>query len=218
MVGKIFSCLLRHFGPQHWWPTSWKNKRDEIIIGAILTQNTAWSNVEKALKNLSEAGIRSLEKIASCPQKTLARLIKPAGYFNQKAKKLKLVAKFFRDHPDFARYPLSRKRKLLLRLWGIGEETADSILLYAFNEPSFVVDAYTRRIFYRLKLISRENEPYLKIADLVKSSAPKHKKERVRFLQEFHALLVELGKNYCLKSKTNCQKCPLRFCPNRKNC
>ncbi len=217
---RIYKVLSEHFGPQNWWPTSWKNKKDEIIIGAVLTQNTSWQNVKKALLNLKEAKITSLARIISTPIRKLTPLIRPAGYYNQKAKKLKIVTNFFQKHPRFTSWKLQKQRKTLLELWGIGEETADSILLYAFNQPIFVVDAYTKRIFSRLGISKDENIPTQIIKQMV-GEAFEHFSplEKTRVFQEFHALLVELGKSYCLKTKPRCAQCPFaRTCQrNLKN-
>jgi len=219
-IAAVFKKLFKEFGRQKWWPISWKNKKDEIIIGAILTQNTIWSNVEKALKNLSGANINSLPKIRSTSKIKLAQLIKPTGYYNQKAKKLKIIADFFHKHPNFANYPLKKQRSMLLNLWGIGEETADSILNYAFNQPVFVVDAYTKRIFYRLKIINSEKTTTKNIQQSTAHSNVSRnvKMKKEEFFQEFHALLVKLAKTYCLKTKPLCPKCPLqKNCPHPKN-
>ena len=215
----VFKKLLKEFGRQKWWPVSWKNKKDEIIIGAVLTQNTNWSNVEKALKNLSGANVNSLPKIRSTSKTKLAQLIKPTGYYNQKAKKLKIIADFFHKYPNFANYPFKKQRSMLLNLWGIGEETADSILNYAFNQPVFVVDAYTKRIFSRLKITTSKTTAG-KIQNLISHSnvSGNVRMKKEEFFQEFHALLVKLAKTYCLKTKPLCLKCPLqKNCPRPKN-
>ncbi|MBD3313077.1 endonuclease III domain-containing protein, partial [Candidatus Woesearchaeota archaeon] len=162
-VKKIYSAMHREYGSQGWWPLSKgrlqtnhhcgppKDSHDqwEIIVGACLTQNTSWSNVEKAIENLNRAELLRIENIIKAPESRIAELIRPAGYFNQKAERLKLIADYFSEHFRDRTVP---SRDDLLAVKGIGPETADSILLYAFGQPYFVVDAYTRRIFSRLGL------------------------------------------------------------------
>jgi len=188
---KIYQKLLSKFGKQNWWPCKTGN-RFEIIIGAILTQNTGWQNVEKAINNLIKNKMLSKDAIRKAGTRKLAVLIKPAGYYNQKAKKLKAFVNFSGDIT----------RKDLLSIWGIGPETADSILLYAYNKPYFVVDAYTKRIFSRLELI--ETDDYEEIREFFEKNLPKD----VRIYREFHALIVELAKKYCKKGPL-CEECPL---------
>ncbi|MCK4577670.1 MAG: endonuclease III domain-containing protein, partial [Candidatus Marinimicrobia bacterium] len=149
----IYRCLLKHLGPRHWWPG---NTPLEVVVGAVLTQNTAWTNVEKAITNLGAAGALDFDTLRAMPAQDLASLIRPAGYFNLKAKRLKSLISWLdqRCAGDLARLAQVADwralRRELLAVWGIGPETADSILLYALGKPSFVVDAYTRRIFSRL--------------------------------------------------------------------
>lgn len=208
----IYNKLYRSFGPQGWWPLTISghktkhhagepkndNHRFEIVVGAILTQNTNWKNVEKALENLSRNNLLSIEKIKNANKKKLAKLIRPAGYYNQKAERLKITAEFFSRN----RTPT---RKQLLEVKGIGPETADSILLYAFNKPIFVVDAYTKRIFERLGFKERE---YDKLQELFHNNL----NNDYKVFNEYHALLVELGKNYCRK-KPDCEGCPItQYC------
>lgn len=192
---KIYNRLLEQFGPQNWWPASggFRPKEWEICIGAILTQNTNWGNVELALKNLKEADLLSRKDIQKVSEKKLAALIKPAGYYNQKAKKLKVLA-YFSGKPT---------RENLLGLWGLGPETVDSILLYAYGLPYFVVDAYTRRVFSRMGLLHAKTD-YEKIRNIFESNLPKD----VNLYKEFHALIVELAKRHC-KAKPLCKNCPL---------
>lgn len=187
---KIYERLLSRFGEQKWWPTI-SNKRFEIIAGAILTQNTSWKNVEKAIENLHKRGLLNKKAIKNISEGELARLIKPSGYYNQKAKKLKA----------FANFDKRISRENLLKIWGIGKETADSILLYAYNKPYFVIDAYTIRIMSRLGFKERRYEDLQK---LFQENLPKD----IKIYKEFHALLVELGKNYCRKMP-KCKGCPL---------
>src|SRR3989338_5995745 len=159
-LAALYQRLYLHFGPQGWWPVQNVFKRrdirslslrdgSEIMVGAILTQNTAWTNVEKALANLRRAKMLNPRQIITIPPRRLAKLIRPAGYFNQKTKKLKIFSRWFIKSGGLRglkSVPTSQLRNQLLSLWGIGPETADSILLYAFERPVFVVDAYTRRL------------------------------------------------------------------------
>ena len=167
VVSKMYRLLSRAWGPQHWWPAQ---SRFEVIVGAYLTQNTAWTNVEKALANLRVARLLSVRAIRRASLAQLERLIRPAGYFHQKAKRLKLFVAFLDERYEgslaklFAR-PTEKLREELLNLHGIGPETADSILLYAGNHPVFVVDAYTRRILARHEILS-ETTDYEEIREL----------------------------------------------------
>ncbi len=199
---RVYNKLLEYFGRQNWWPTISKNRRFEIIVGAILTQNTSWRNVEKAIKNLNDANLISAKKLSKVNTKKLASLIKSAGYYNQKAERLKIIAKFLLKNKN-------PTREELLDVKGIGPETADSILLYAFNKPVFVIDAYTKRIMQRL---GYKQESYEELQRLFESSLPKN----YRLFNEYHALLVELGKHYCNK-KPVCKNCPIKdLCKTRK--
>ena len=194
----LYKQLLKYFGHQKWWPTKTKkNKQFEIIIGAILTQNTAWRNVEKAIDNLLEENLIDPKKLARIKKERLAKLIKPAGYYNQKAERLILAARFFMKNK-------SPTRKQLLAVKGIGPETADSIMLYAFNKPYFVVDAYTRRILSRLGLI-KGNESYAELQNFFHKYLPQEQE----LFKEYHALLVELAKQFCRK-KPICASCPVK--------
>ena len=188
---KIYQKLLSEFGKQNWWPCKTGN-RFEIIIGAILTQNTSWQNVEKAISNLIKNKMLSKDAIRKIETRKLAVLIKPAGYYNQKAKKLKA----------FVNFSGAITREDLLSIWGIGPETADSILLYAYNKPYFVIDAYTRRIFRRIGLI--ETEDYEEIREFFESRLSRN----TEIYKEFHALIVELAKKHC-KKEPLCEDCPL---------
>ena len=199
---EIFNRLYKKFGEQHWWPADTK---DEVVIGAVLTQNTAWNNVEKAIANLKKAGVLSLSDIARVDEELLKELIKPAGFFNQKALYLKNVANFIENHGGFPH--LSKKsthelRKMFLSVKGVGKETADSILLYAFERPVFVVDAYTKRVVSRHKL--SEDLTYDSIQKLFMENLPLD----VNLFNEYHALIVKLAKEYC-KKKPLCKGCPL---------
>jgi len=197
MLLKIYETLLKHFGPQAWWPVRGKaNPVYEICVGAILTQNTAWANVEKALDNLIKINMLEPKKILATPDKKLQKLIRPAGFFNQKAERLKIFSRFFLDNPK-------PTREQLLALKGIGPETADSIMLYAFDRPHFVIDAYTRRVFSRLGLV--KGADYEELQRFFEENLPK----KVSLYKEYHALIVELAKTYC-KKIPQCGKCPLK--------
>lgn len=201
----IYKKLYKFFGLQHWWPgdTSF-----EVMVGAILTQNTNWQNVERAIDNLKKNKCLSAVAMKKISQNRLAQLIRPAGYYNIKAKRLKNFVKFL-----FSEYKGQIKnmrvqnhlilRAKLLSVNGIGQETADSILLYALNKPIFVVDAYTKRVLSRHKLIS-EDATYNHIQDYFMNNLKKDRK----LFNEYHALIVRLGKDIC-KTKPNCSICPL---------
>ena len=207
---EIYKLLFDTFGPQHWWPGE---TPFEIIIGAILTQNTSWSNVEKAIKNLKSTGSLSAEKLRDMNPSQLAELIRPAGYFNVKAKRLKnFIDWFFENYKgklsNFENVNTDRLRTELLEVKGIGRETADSILLYALNRPVFVVDAYTARIATRHGLIE-PGADYEQLRYLFESNLP----QDVQLYNEFHALLVRTGKDFC-KPKARCSGCPLENHPH----
>ena len=202
---KIYAKLFKEFGPQHWWPARTKF---EVIVGAILTQNTNWGNVEKAIHRLKSAGVLSERALRGIPVTKLAALIKPAGYFNVKARRLKNFMRFLFDEYDGSLKAMGREdghrlRQKLLTVNGIGPETADSILLYALDKPVFVVDAYTKRFLYRHNLVDRKAD-YHQVQELFAA----HFNEDVPFFQEYHALIVALGKNYC-KPTPLCERCPL---------
>lgn len=205
MLNKIYQKLYHFYGPQGWWPGK---TRFEVIVGAILTQNTAWRNVEVAIKNLKRAHILTPKKINDIDRKKLAQLIRPSGYHNVKSRRLKNFTNFLFKKYSGSLKKISRRetgllRKKLLDLNGIGPETCDSILLYAFNRPVFVVDAYTKRIFSRHKLV-RPNATYDEIQEYCIKNLPKNKK----VYNEFHALIVRLAKEAC-KSNPQCRGCPL---------
>ena len=193
-------------GPRHWWPGE---TPFEVIIGAILTQNTNWSNVEKAIKNLKTAGKLSPEGIYELSVTELAKLIKPSGFFNVKAKRVKafinwLFSRYKGNLSKMFAQDLQALRSELLSVKGIGPETADSILLYAGNMPTFVVDAYTHRIFSRHELIPEEST-YDEMKSFFEENLPKD----VQLFNEYHALLVNIGKMFC-KPKKVCEPCPLK--------
>ena len=217
----LYKELLENFGQQNWWPMDkgyhkkhGSDPRFEVIIGAILTQNTAWSNVEKALANLKSKDVLDIEKISNIDMNFLQELIKPSGFFNQKARRLKNIASYLHDnyHDDldvFFDKNVYSLREELLSLNGIGPETADSILLYAGNLPIFVVDAYTKRICKQLPLkteISYDEIQHYFEEELSKKYS---KDEITQIYNELHALIVVLAKNYC-KKKPDCIKCILK--------
>ena len=198
----LYKTLYSHFGPQYWWPGQ---SKFEVCVGAILTQNTAWGNVEKTINNLKRENALSISKILAMHQKSVAKLIKPSGYYNQKAKKLKAFCKHIELNYDgnlksFLKKPTKELREELLSLYGIGQETADSIILYAAEKPIFVVDAYTVR--FVLRFYTKTGLSYVEAQTLFESQLPKDEK----LFNEFHALLVEFGKNYC-KKKPECSRC-----------
>ena len=204
----IYKTLYSHFGPQDWWPG---DTPFEVCVGAILTQNTAWQNVEKAILNLKKEKILNPHKINRLPAKKLAKLITPAGYFNIKAKRLKNFISFLCEGYDGKVSNMFSNgsgniRNHLLGVNGIGPETADSILLYAGNVPIFVVDAYTKRIFHRLNL-TPEDITYYEMQDIFMKNLPLDS----MLFNEYHALIVMLGKNYC-KKRPLCETCPIKRC------
>jgi endonuclease-3 related protein len=206
----IYQSLFDFFGPQHWWPGE---NPFEIVTGAILTQNTGWANVEKAITNLKSAGCLNPEKLHNLETPRLAELIRPAGYYNIKAKRLKnFIDRLFDDyHGDLKNLEsinTDRLREELLTIKGIGRETADSILLYAFDRPVFVVDAYTARIMCRHGLIEPDAD-YEQIRELFESSLPRD----TQLFNEYHALLVKVGKEFC-RPKARCHHCPLNKLPH----
>lgn len=205
LLTEIYDKMLEKFGPQHWWPG---DTPFEIMVGAILTQNTNWTNVEKAIGNLKRQGILDPHAMLQLAPASLAELIRPAGYFNVKTQRLRNFLSYFVEtyDGDVARMrerSLSTLREELLSVKGIGRETADSILLYALEKPSFVIDAYTHRVLSRHFLITEESD-YDEMQQLMMSSFP----EEVKHYNEYHALLVRIGKDFC-KPKPQCENCPL---------
>jgi len=202
----MYRAMLHVLGPQGWWPG---RTRCEVIVGAILTQNTAWTNVARAIANLRRARVLTPEALAALPAPRLARLIRPSGYYKTKAGRVKRFLRFLR-----ARYALNLSRMFtrrasilreeLLAVSGIGPETADSILLYAGGVPVFVVDAYTRRILGRHGLI-RSDATY----DAVQALFMKNLPPDTALYNEYHALLVAVGKDFC-RPIPRCARCPLR--------
>ena len=203
----VYKKLLNHFGEQHWWPAE---TEFEVVVGAILTQAAAWQNVEIAIRNLKCEGILNTKGIRNISEERLAGLVRPAGYFNAKSRKLKSFINFLYDAYDgdfqsMVDQPKEKLREELLSVWGIGPETADSIVLYAAHKPSFVVDAYTRRIFHRMGMVD-EKIDYDDLKEFFEKQLP----EDLEIYKEFHALIVELGKNHC-KPKPRCEGCPLNY-------
>ncbi len=205
-LDEIYHHLLDHFGPQHWWPG---DTALEIMVGAVLTQNTNWENVEKAIANLKGANLLDLHRLAETPTGMLAELIRPSGYYNLKAVRLhNLIRAITAEHDNldsFFAADLYTLREQLLAVKGIGPETADSILLYAGGFPAFVIDAYTHRLLLRHGLIWEETD-YYEMQELFLSGLP----EDVALFNEYHALIVRVGKEFCRKTKPRCETCPLR--------
>jgi len=201
----MYDAMLERFGHQGWWPGDGPL---EICVGAILTQNTNWTNVEKALANLRNAGAMSVTAICEMDHESLAELIRPAGYFNIKAKRLKNFFNCLRDgYGDDIEAFLDRSvwslQEELMPINGIGRETADSIILYAAEKPTFVIDRYTCRMMVRHGLICPEDD-YEQVKDLFESSLP----EDLDLWKDYHAQIVAVGKHYC-RPKAKCAGCPL---------
>ena len=208
---EIYEALRRAWGPRRWWPVTPPGEtrpaytggprndlqRFEVAVGALLTQNTSWSNAARAIESLNRTGAMSPGALDSIDEMALASAIRSAGYFNQKAKRLKTLAAFF-----LSREPVTRES--LLALNGVGPETADSIMLYAFDAALFVVDAYTRRLFGRLGLVAAL-APYEEIRGAFERNLPR----RAAVYKEYHALIVEHGKRVCKKSPL-CENCLLK--------
>ena len=202
---EIYHRLLSCYGPQHWWPAE---EPFEIIVGAILTQSAAWGNVEKAIANLKSAKVLSPNGLGKLPLDKLATLVYPCGYYNAKALKLKSFAHWLEKYYDddlnkLFSADIDYLRQQLLSIHGIGEETADSIILYAADKPTFVIDAYTRRIVKRIGLAPDSNN-YSTFQTLFMHHLP----DDAKLFNEYHALLVRLGKNIC-RSKPLCRQCCL---------
>jgi endonuclease-3 related protein len=202
----IYAALRDHNGHRGWWPG---NTRLEIIAGAILTQNTAWVNVESALRNLKARSWLNLKSLRAVSERRLSEAIRPSGYFRQKAKKLKAFVRYLDESHGgsfhrMSRVPTETLRRELLNVWGIGPETADSILLYAFQRPVFVVDAYTHRVMKRHGLAPPDAR-YEDLRALFEGRLPRD----VDLWNDFHAQIVWVGKDYC-RVRPRCEQCPLR--------
>jgi endonuclease-3 related protein len=203
----LYARLYKAFGPRHWWPA---DSGFEVAVGAILTQNTAWRNVTKAIANLKGARLLSPRDLYDVPTHDLAKTIRPAGYYNVKARRLKNFVDFLFEESDgdfdqlFTR-DLDVLRERLLSVNGIGPETADSILLYAGNKPTFVVDAYTRRILFRHNCTPEEIS-----YDELRSFFMDCLEPDTAMFNEYHALLVHLGHRFCVRKDPKCVECPAR--------
>ena len=207
ILNDIYWRLFERYGPQHWWPAE---EPFEVIVGAILTQSAAWTNVEKAIRNLKNAGKLSPGALRRLPEQELAGLIHPCGYYNTKARKLKAFVKWFGDKYNDSlqilfNNDIEKTRHQLLNVYGIGEETADSIILYAGNRPVFVIDAYTRRIIGRMGL-APQNDTY----SAYQAMFMENLRIDAGMFNEYHALIVRLGKETCRKQPL-CQDCCLNL-------
>ena len=204
---RYYEAMSGALGPMHWWPAE---TAFEVIVGAILTQSTAWVNVERAIANLKSARVLTPSAMLAVRSQRLAEMVRPSGYFRQKAKKLKAFVRFLQAEYGgslkrmFAS-PTLELREKLLAVHGIGPETADSILLYAGNHAVFVVDAYTHRILERHGIASGKPD-YELVRSFIEDALPRNPE----LYNEFHALIVNTGKNWCRKQAPRCEECPLR--------
>lgn len=207
---EIYDLLFAYYGPQNWWPGETPL---EIIVGAVLTQNTNWSNVCKAIDNLKRENLLSFAKLSALDEAELATRIRPSGYYNLKAKRLKnllamLVEEYEGEVQGLMEDSLDGARENLLKVKGVGFETADSILLYVCEKPIFVVDAYTHRIFSRHLLVEEEID-YTALQEQFMDNLPAD----IELMNEYHGLIVRLGKEFCKKNNPLCEQCPLRSLP-----
>ncbi len=224
MMLRIYQRLYDCHGPQHWWPG---DGPFEIMVGAVLTQNTAWSNVERAIGNLKAAGVLAPRALATMPAARLARLLKPAGYFNVKTRRLQNFCRWYGEqggYESLKHWPTRRLRHALLSVNGVGHETADDMLLYAFERPVFVIDAYTRRLFSRLGLADGglaydalrgmvEAELEAELSRGGRGGRPPGRRRLVSLYNEYHALIVAHGKDVC-RPRPRCADCCLAdLCP-----
>lgn len=203
---EYFRAMSRALGPSYWWPAM---SSFEVCIGAVLTQNTNWANASRAVAALRDEDLLSPQRLDGLTEDELAELIRPAGYFRVKARRLKALLAFLQREADYdmrslASRPFEELRPKLLAVKGIGPETADSILLYALGYPVFVVDAYTARIMHRHAFVPKE-VGYVELQDVFSQSLP----QDVELFNEYHALLVRVGKSWCKKSSPLCTDCPL---------
>jgi endonuclease-3 related protein len=199
----VFNLLLERYGRQNWWPA---DSAFEVMVGSILTQNTAWINVERAIRNLKDAGVLSFRDLPRVPRERLAALIRPAGYFNVKAERLLSFCRFLVEkggESALREMKTDALRRTLLSVKGVGPETADDMMLFAFERPVFVIDAYTRRIFFRLGL-ARGDEDYEELRSGFESALGPN----VRRYNEYHALLVRHAKEACGRNP-HCARCCL---------
>ena len=210
----LYRQLLSQHGPQHWWPA---DTPFEVMVGAILTQNTAWTNVERAIANLKRENLLTAELISRSPTAQLADLLRPSGYFNIKAQRLKQFCGWYGEMGGYERLKFHSTQGLrhrLLAVKGIGPETADDILLYAFDRAVFVIDAYTRRLFSRLGWI-KGDEPY----ETLRLGFERALGRNVKQYNEYHALIVRHAKDIC-RPRPQCPGCALNAwcgCANREN-
>ncbi len=226
LIIKVYNTLFAAFGHQGWWPLNNRHHQGrprtnrhkfEVCVGAILTQNTSWKNVEKSISNLIKHSIIAPKKIAGINKNKLAEFIRSSGYYNQKAKSLKVFSKYVLDNYNgnlermFGK-DVTALRAELLSIKGIGPETADSIILYAAEKPIFVIDAYTKRVFSRLGFCD-EKIKYRDLQNIFMDSL-RDSKNKTELFNEYHALIVELGKDYC-KKRPACINCPIHeLCPS----
>jgi endonuclease-3 related protein len=211
-----YQAMRQHFGDPHWWPA---RTTVEVVIGAVLTQNTNWRNVEKAIANLATHHCLDAEKILALPTAKLEQLIRPSGYFRIKAQRLRRVMEWYASHnkaglESFDTIPTGELRAQLLAINGVGPETADSILLYALQRPVFVIDAYTRRLAQRHKLMpDKDCQDYHALQDYFQRQVP----AQAEVYNQYHALIVQTGKHFC-GPEAKCDQCPLRgFLPSQRH-
>lgn len=207
-IRQVYHLLLARHGPQHWWPGE---TPFEVMVGAVLTQNAAWANVERAIANLKATGLLEPEGMLACGPEVLAGALRPSGYFNVKARRLRALCAWILEQGGVVAldtWPTARLRSGLLGVHGVGPETADDILLYAFGRPVFVIDAYTRRLFARLECIDGE-EPYERLRALFEQSL----NANTEVYNEYHALIVRHAKDIC-RPRPRCRQCTLvHQCP-----
>ena len=200
----VYQDLLNHYGEQHWWPA---DSAFEMMVGAILTQNTSWYNVEKAIENLRKANVLDPTTLANCSRENLETWIRPAGFFRQKTERLFKLCLFYHERQGvqgMKRWPMKVLRRFLLDVHGIGPETADSILLYAVEKPVFVVDTYTKRILHRIGILPEAVNKYDDVQHFIQQRTP----NSLPLYQQFHALIVAHAKEYC-RTTPLCDHCPL---------
>ncbi|MGB9634948.1 MAG: endonuclease III domain-containing protein [Candidatus Micrarchaeia archaeon] len=200
LIRQMFNIFYEEYGPQHWWPAK---TPFEVCVGAILTQNTSWRNVEKAIREMEKEGLLDYKRILECEDEVLEKAIQSSGFYKQKAKRLKEFCKSI-DFDAIKRLDVMEARKQLLSINGIGKETADSMLLYAFKKPIFVIDAYTKRIY------SRVTGEYVEDYDTLREMFEDSLGRSVKRYNEMHALLVEHAKLYCTKNNPKCTSCPIK--------
>ena len=204
---KIYGLLNEYFGDLHWWPA---DSPFEVMVGAILTQNTAWTNVEKAISGLRESNLLSPAALLKTDEKILAEILRPSGYYHIKAKRLKSLVRFYFDEysgniDTMCNEDLTVLREKLLKVEGVGPETADSIILYACRKPVFISDSYTQRILLRHRIIPEDAD-----GATIRTLFMTHLPHDASLFNQFHALLVQTGKSFCRKTP-KCDFCPLRF-------